>query len=87
MLSAVEVAMRAYARSFGEDEEKWAAIGLIHDFDYQQNPSEETHVHVGMRILRERGWPEDWIDSHCLSRRLYGFAAGHAGQKGAVRRR
>lgn len=59
----VEIAMRAYARSFGEDEEKWAAIGLIHDFDYQQNPSEETHVHVGMRILRERGWPEDWIDS------------------------
>jgi putative nucleotidyltransferase with HDIG domain len=60
---AVEAAMRAYARRFGEDEEKWAAIGLIHDFDYQQNPTEDTHVHVGMTILRDRGWPEDWIQA------------------------
>jgi putative nucleotidyltransferase with HDIG domain len=58
---AVEAAMRGYARRFGEDEEIWGAIGLIHDFDYQQNPTEETHVHVGMKILRDRGWPEDWI--------------------------
>ena len=58
---AVEAAMAAYARRFGEDEEVWRIIGLIHDFDYQQNPTEETHLHVGTRILRERGWPEDWI--------------------------
>jgi putative nucleotidyltransferase with HDIG domain len=58
---AVEAAMRAYALRFGEDEEMWGVIGLIHDFDYQQNPTEETHLHVGTRILRERGWPEDWI--------------------------
>lgn len=58
---AVEVAMRAYARHFGEDEEAWGIVGLIHDFDYQQNPTEETHLHVGTRILRERGWPEEWV--------------------------
>jgi len=58
---AVEAAMRAYARRLGEDEEVWGAIGLIHDFDYQQNPTEETHLHVGTRVLRERGWPEEWI--------------------------
>ena len=57
----VEAAMRAYARSFGEDEEMWGAIGLIHDFDYQQNPTEETHLHVGTKILRDRGWPEDLV--------------------------
>jgi len=57
----VEAAMRAYARHYGEDEETWAVIGLIHDFDYQQNPSEETHLHVGTKILRENGWPEEWI--------------------------
>ncbi len=57
----VEAAMRAYARRFGEDEDIWGAIGLIHDFDYQQNPTEETHLHVGTRILRERGWPEEWV--------------------------
>ena len=34
---------------------------MIHDFDYQQNPTEETHLHVGTRILRELGWPEDWV--------------------------
>jgi len=58
---AVEAAMRAYARRFDEDEEAWGTIGLIHDFDYQQNPTEETHLHVGTRILRDKGWPEDWI--------------------------
>jgi putative nucleotidyltransferase with HDIG domain len=57
----VEAAMRAYARHFGEDEEAWGIVGLVHDFDYQQNPTEETHLHVGTRILRERGWPEDWV--------------------------
>jgi len=58
---AVEAAMRAYARHLGEDEETWATVGLIHDFDYQQNPTEETHLHVGTRILRERGWPGAWV--------------------------
>jgi len=57
----VEAAMRAYARSFGEDESSWGVIGLIHDFDYQQNPTEETHLHVGTKILCDRGWPEDWV--------------------------
>jgi putative nucleotidyltransferase with HDIG domain len=58
---AVEAAMRAYARRLVEDEASWGIIGLIHDFDYQQNPTEDTHLHVGSAILRERGWPEEWI--------------------------
>ncbi len=57
----VEAAMRAYAVRFGEDQETWGIIGLIHDFDYQQNPTEATHLHVGTGILREKGWPEEWI--------------------------
>jgi putative nucleotidyltransferase with HDIG domain len=57
----VEAAMRAYAEHFGEDVEMWGTIGLIHDFDYQQNPTEETHLHVGTEILRDKGWPEDWV--------------------------
>lgn len=57
----VEAAMRAYARRFGEDEEVWGVVGLVHDFDYQQNPTEETHLHVGTRLLRERGWPEELV--------------------------
>ncbi len=59
MLS-VEAAMRAYARRFGEDEERWAVVGLIHDFDYERHPGE--HPHSNARILRERGWPEDLIN-------------------------
>jgi putative nucleotidyltransferase with HDIG domain len=58
---SVEAAMRAYARRFGEDQETWGIIGLVHDFDYQQNPTEDTHLHVGTAILREREWPEAWI--------------------------
>ena len=55
---AVEAAMRAYARKFGEPEELWAITGLIHDFDYEQNPTAPDHPAVGVAILREQGWPE-----------------------------
>ena len=72
---SVEAAMRAYAEHYGEDVESWGIIGLIHDFDYQQNPTEETHVHAGIEILRERGWPEDWIQT----------AASHADYMGIAR--
>lgn len=58
---AVEAAMRAYARRFGEDEERWGVVGLIHDFDYERYPRLGEHVVEGARILRERGWPEDVV--------------------------
>jgi len=58
---SVEAAMKAYAAFFGEDEKVWSIVGLIHDFDYEQNPTEETHLHVGCKVLRERGWPEQWV--------------------------
>jgi putative nucleotidyltransferase with HDIG domain len=63
----VEEAMRAYARWFGVTDaaeiEKWGIVGLLHDFDYEQNPTEATHLHVGTRVLRERGWSEDVIEA------------------------
>ena len=58
---AVEAAMRAYARYFGEDEETWGAVGLIHDFDYERYPNAPDHPLQGSRILRERGYPEDIV--------------------------
>jgi putative nucleotidyltransferase with HDIG domain len=60
---AVEASMRAYARRFGEDEELWGTVGLVHDFDYEQNPdlSVEGHPVTGSRILRDRGWPEEIV--------------------------
>ena len=61
---AVEGAMRAYARKFGEDEERWGTAGLIHDFDYERYPNNahsptEEHPSEGVRVLRTRGYPED----------------------------
>ena len=56
---AVEAAMRAYARKYGEDEERWAVLGLIHDWDYESGPTLDKHPMRGIALLRERGWPED----------------------------
>jgi putative nucleotidyltransferase with HDIG domain len=56
---AVEACMRAYARKFGGDEELWGAVGLLHDFDYDQYPSLEDHPYKGNAILKERGYPDE----------------------------
>jgi len=56
---AVEGVMRYFARKRGEDEEKWGIIGLVHDLDYEQFP--EEHCRKSEEILRENGWPEDYI--------------------------
>lgn len=60
---AVEAAMRAYARKYGQNEELWGVVGLVHDFDYERNPdlSVEGHPVVGARLLRECGWPEEIV--------------------------
>jgi putative nucleotidyltransferase with HDIG domain len=56
---AVEACMRAYARKFGEDQEKWGITGLLHDFDYEKYPTPQEHPFVGNKILEERGYPEE----------------------------
>jgi len=56
---AVEACMRAYARKFGEDEEKWGLTGLVHDFDYERWPSAEDHPFRGNEILAQLGYPDD----------------------------
>lgn len=58
---AVEAAMRAYARKFGEDEEKWGLVGLLHDFDYERWPDPPNHPLKGAEILAARGYPADVI--------------------------
>ena len=65
---AVEAAMRAYARHYGEDEDTWGLVGLLHDFDYERYPnpehkSDQEHPSFGVRVLRERGVPEPLLDA------------------------
>jgi putative nucleotidyltransferase with HDIG domain len=77
---AVETVMRAYAEHFGEDVERWGLTGLVHDFDYERfpnaahSPTEEHPAH-GVRILRERGYPDDILQA----------ILGHATYSGVAR--
>ena len=78
---AVEAAMRAYAERFGEDADRWGLAGLLHDFDYERWPNEEHsptdgHPAAGVRILREKGYPEDVLEA----------ILGHASYSGVARR-
>lgn len=56
---AAEACVRAYARKFGEDEEVWGVVGLIHDFDYEVYPNAPDHPLKGSEILKEKGFPEE----------------------------
>jgi putative nucleotidyltransferase with HDIG domain len=60
---AVEASTRAYARRFGEDEELWGTVALLHDFDYELHPTLARHPQDGAPILREEGWPEDVVEA------------------------
>jgi putative nucleotidyltransferase with HDIG domain len=71
---AVEAAMRAYARKYGEDEEPWGVVGILHDFDYERWPNPdhsptEEHPSEGSKILAARGYPEQ------LRRAILGHAS------------
>jgi putative nucleotidyltransferase with HDIG domain len=72
----VEAAMRAYARKFDEDEERWAVTALVHDLDYERYPDLESgHPRIALEELRSRGYPDDVIDA----------VAGHADFLGVPR--
>jgi putative nucleotidyltransferase with HDIG domain len=60
---AVEAAVGAYARKFGEDEELWRVTALLHDFDYEMHPTLDKHPQDGAPILREEGYPEEVVES------------------------
>jgi len=72
----VEVAMRAYAGKYGEDEELWGVTGILHDLDYEKHPDLESgHPRIALRLFEERGYPEELIDA----------VAGHAPYLGVPR--
>ena len=60
-MHSVEAAMVFYAEKFGQDPEKWAVTGLLHDFDWEIHPTLPEHPAAGVPILKERGVPEDII--------------------------
>jgi putative nucleotidyltransferase with HDIG domain len=67
---AVEAAVRGYARQFGEDEEDWGVVALLHDFDYERYPDQENHPYRGVEVLKARGYPE-WVTRAILSHADY----------------
>ncbi len=72
----VEVAMGAYARKYGEDEELWAVTGILHDLDYEKHPDLESgHPRIALALFEERDYPRELIDA----------VAGHAPYLGVPR--
>jgi putative nucleotidyltransferase with HDIG domain len=60
---AVEASMGWYAQFFGEDEELWRVVALLHDFDYEIHPTLDQHPQNGAPILRDEGYPEEVIEA------------------------
>ncbi len=71
---AVEAAVRGYARHFGEDEEAWSAVALLHDFDYERYPEASDHPFRGVEHLKTLGYPE-WVTRAILSHADYSGVA------------
>jgi predicted hydrolase (HD superfamily) len=67
---AVEAAVRGYARLWGEPEEDWAVVALLHDFDYEKYPDPADHPFRGVEVLKEKGYPE-WVTRAILSHADY----------------
>jgi putative nucleotidyltransferase with HDIG domain len=67
---AVEAAVRGYARLWGEPEEDWSVVALLHDFDYERWPDQQNHPFRGVEILKEKGYPE-WVTRAILSHAEY----------------
>ena len=67
---AVEAAVRGYARMWGEPEEEWAVVALLHDFDYEKYPDPKDHPFRGVEILQAKGYPE-WVTRAILSHADY----------------
>jgi putative nucleotidyltransferase with HDIG domain len=67
---AVEAAVRGYARAWGESENDWGVVALLHDFDYERWPDQENHPFRGVEILKARGYPE-WVTRAILSHAEY----------------
>ena len=67
---AVEASVRGYARLWGEPEEGWAVVALLHDFDYERWPDQANHPFRGVEILKAQGYPE-WVTRAILSHAEY----------------
>lgn len=73
-LLGVEAAVRGYARLWGEDEEAWGFVALVHDMDYELYPDPENHPYRGVEWLRDLGYP-DWATRAILSHADYSGVA------------
>src|SRR6476659_3335584 len=60
---AVEASTASYAARFGEDEELWRVVALLHDFDYEIHPTLDKHPQDGAPLLREEGYPEEVVEA------------------------
>lgn len=67
---AVEASVRGYARHFGEDEDSWGIVALLHDFDYERYQTPADHPFRGCEELQRRGYPE-WVTRAILSHADY----------------
>jgi len=82
---ATEALMRSLASRLGEDEDKWALTGLLHDIDVELTEGDASaHSQLGADLARELGASEEMAHAILCHNEAHGIGAETKLDKGLI---